>query len=255
MEFNKARMLDIVRHQLAIDMNCSTQDFLNKGIVFCEAKLNDRRRMFDRQTPHLEVATMGKGIVVSADADILERIKPVIKDKFRDDLFCAPFLYGHSLYYIPDCKTIKKLPFSVQFSFHIEEGQEIHKLYNTLGFNNAIQYDKKHARPDVLVIYAMKGNEIVAMAGASADSKTMWQIGIDVIPQFRNIGLASCLISNLTVMIMERGIVPYYGTASSNIPSQLVAYRSGLMPAWMCSYRNTLDGKSPYKIFRDGLIR
>ncbi|WBW96436.1 hypothetical protein [Oceanirhabdus sp. W0125-5] len=45
---------------------------------------------------------------------------------------------------------------------------------------------------------------------------------------------------------MERGIVPYYGTASSNIPSQSVAYRSGFIPSWMCSFKNTFDGSAPY---------
>jgi hypothetical protein len=219
MKFCKEKILEIVRHQLALDMNCSAQDFINDGVVFCKAQLNEGRRMFDRQTPYLEIATVGKGIVVSADADILPDIEPVIKNKQRDDIFFAPFVYGHSLYYIPDCEAIKGLPFPERFTFHVKEGREIHTLYETPGFTNAIQYDKDHARPDALVLYAMRDNEIAAMAGASADSKTMWQVGIDVLPQYRHAGLASCLVSNLTVMIMERGIVPYYGTASSNIAS------------------------------------
>lgn len=246
MKLDKDTMLEIVRNQLALDMNCDPQDFINDGIVFCEAKLNEGRRKFDRQTPYLEITTMGKGIVVCADADILGKIEPVIRNKFRDDLFCAPFIYGHSLYYIPDIKIIRKLPLLDQFEFQIMEGKEIHSLYKIPGFNNAIQYDKDHVRPDVLVLYAMRDDEIIGMAGASADSKTMWQIGIDVLPQFRNVGLASCLVNNLALMIIERGVLPYYGTASSNIPSQIVAYRSGFMTAWMCSYKNSLDEKSPY---------
>ncbi len=246
MEWSKSKMLGIVRRQLALDMNCNEEDFINNGVTFCEAKLNEGRRMFDRQTPYAEVATMGKGIVVSADADVLERIKPVIKDKFRDDLFFAPFVFGHSLYYIPDCSSIQKQAYPEKFTFHTSEGKEVHRLYEIPGFINAIQYDKNHARPDVLVLYAMKDNKIIGMAGASADSKTMWQIGIDVLPEYRNEGIAVCLVSNLAVMIMERGILPYYGTASSNVASQMVAHRSGFMPAWMCSYKNTLDGKSPF---------
>ena len=56
------------------------------------------------------------------------------------------------------------------------------------------------------------------------------------------------MIGNLAIMIMEQGAVPYYGTASSNIASQYVAYRSGFMPTWMCAYRNTFDGTAPYNI-------
>jgi hypothetical protein len=173
---------------------------------------------------------MGKSIVVSADSNILAKIKPLLENKTREDIFVAPFVLGHSLYYIPDCERIKKLPLPDGFDFYIEEGKAIHDLYKISGFDNAIQYDINHPRPDVIVVYAMCDNEIVAMAGASADSSLMWQIGIDVLPLFRNKGLATSLVSNLAIMIMERGIVPYYGTASSNIASQSVAYRSGFIP-------------------------
>lgn len=246
MEFNKPKILEIVRKQLAMDMNCNTEDFVREGIVFHEAKLNQGRRMFDRQSPFLEIVTMGKGIVVSADSSILTKVKPLLDNRTREDIFAAPFVYGHSLYYIPDCDRIKKLPFPSGFNIYIKEGKEIHDLYKISGFENAILYDINHPRPDVIVVYAMYGNEIVAMAGASADSDLLWQIGIDVLPGFRNKGLAASLVSNIAIMIMERGIVPYYGTASSNIASQSVAYRSGFIPAWMCSYKNTFDGTSPY---------
>lgn len=246
MEFNKSKILEIVRKQLAIDMNCNIEDFVKDGIVFCEAKLNKGRRMFDRQFPFLEIVTMGKSIVVSADSDILTKVKPLLENKTREDIFVAPFVFGHSLYYIPDCNRLKKLPTPDGFNFYIKYGKEIYDLYKISGFENAIQYDINYPRPDVIVIYAMYDNEIVAMAGASADSNLMWQIGIDVLPRFRNKGLATSLVSNLAMIIMERGIIPYYGTASSNIASQFVAYRSGFMPTWMCSYKNTFDGTAPY---------
>ncbi|WP_291580211.1 GNAT family N-acetyltransferase [Clostridium sp. UBA6640] len=247
MEFNKSKILGIVRKQLAIDMNCNSEDFGKDGIVFCETKSNEGRRMFDRQSPFLEIATMGKGIVVSADNDILAKVKPLLENRTREDIFAIPFIFGHSLYYIPDCNRIKKLPLPDGFDLYIKKGEEIHQLYKISGFENAIQYDINHPRPDVIAIYAMYGNKIAAMAGASADSNLMWQIGIDVLPKFRNNGLATRLVSNLAIMIMERGIVPYYGTASSNIASQSVAYRSGFIPAWMCSYKNTFDGTAPYE--------
>lgn len=47
-------------------------------------------------------------------------------------------------------------------------------------------------------------------AGAAADSSLMWQINIDVLPEFGKKGLATSLVSNLAIIIMERGIVPYY---------------------------------------------
>ena len=247
MSLSKLEMLITVRKQLAVDMNCSEDDFLKEGTVFCEAKSNDGRRMFDRQSPFLEVATMGKSTVISGDRDILPKVKPLFEGRSREDIFAAPFLFGHSLYYIPDSFRIKKSPCPDGFSFNIKEGKDIHGLYETPGFANAIQYDINHPRPDVIVIYAMCKKRIVAMAGASEDSSVLWQIGVDVLPQYRNQGLATVLVRNLTTMIMERGIVPYYGVSSTNIASQCVAYRSGFIPAWMCSYKNTFDRMAPYE--------
>lgn len=245
--FTKSIMLDMVRQQLAIDMNCKAEDFLNDGVVFSEARLNEGRRTFERQAIYLEIATMGKGVVISADQSLLEKVKKTLCKKTREDIFVSPFVYGHSLYYIPDEKVFRKIPCSAEFSLHIKEGTDIHELYQIPGFQNAISYDPDHPRPDALAIYAVKGRTIAGMAGASADCRTMWQIGIDVLPQFRNVGLASFLVRELAIMILERGVVPYYGVASSNIPSQSVAHRSGLTPAWMCSYKNIFDGKSPYE--------
>jgi GNAT superfamily N-acetyltransferase len=246
MRLSKTEMLETVRRQLALDLHCDPRDFLRDGVVFCEAKIQEGRRPFDRQTPFLEVTTMGKSTVVSADAELLEKVKPLFAGKSRDEIFEAPFLWGHSIFYIPDVKSIRKLPYPKGLDFGVKEGAEIEALYNIPCFANAIQYDARHPRPDVLVMYAKKGHEIVGMAGASADCETMWQIGIDVIPQYREKGIAACLVGRLAEMIMERGKVPYYGTASSNIPSQATAARSGFIPAWMCSFRNTFDGSAPF---------
>ena len=73
------------------------------------------------------------------------------------------------------------------------------------------------------------------MAGASADSDTMWQIGINVEPGARRRGLATVLVSLLKDEILDRGILPYYGTAMSHIGSLRVAVGSGFIPAWATS--------------------
>ena len=125
MELNKSKMLEVVRKQLAIDMNCKEEDFIKEGVVFCEAKLNEERRMFERQSPFLEVTTIGKGIVVSGDKEILSKVRPMLENKTRDDIFSAPFLYGHSLYYLPDSDKIKKLPLPEGFDYYTKENSNL----------------------------------------------------------------------------------------------------------------------------------
>jgi predicted GNAT family acetyltransferase len=80
------------------------------------------------------------------------------------------------------------------------------------------------------------------MAGASNDCAMMWQIGMDVLPGYRNKGLAAYLVNWLTLEVINRGYIPYYGTAASNIASQRVAHRAGYCPAWVCSYKGRFDG-------------
>jgi predicted GNAT family acetyltransferase len=61
----------------------------------------------------------------------------------------------------------------------------------------------------------------------------MWQIGIDVLPAYRRQGIASALTSRLALEILDRGIVPFYCAAWSNLASVRNAIRSGFSPAWV----------------------
>lgn len=68
-------------------------------------------------------------------------------------------------------------------------------------------------------------------------------------PEYRKGGLGTELVSNLTVDIIEQGIIPFYSASVTNIGSQMVANRSGYIPYWIDTYGNILDGSSPYNIF------
>lgn len=79
------------------------------------------------------------------------------------------------------------------------------------------------------------------MAGASADCEMLWQIGIDVLPTYRDLGIAAALTNHLALEVLNRNKIPYYGTASSNLASQRVAHRAGYKPVWVCAYRGKFD--------------
>lgn len=249
MKLNNARMFEIVREQLAIDMNCQPEDFMNDGVVFTEAVADERGRAIRRQTPHLEIATMGRGTVVTGERELLEKVKGILANKTRDELFESPVLWGVTQYYIPDARILHRMPCPAGFSFHIKQNAEVSELYRFAGFSNALGYNKNFECPDTMAIYAEKDGEVVGVAGASADCEQMWQVGVDVLPQYRKKGIASYLVSSLASMIRKKGVVPYYGTTPSNVLSQAVAHRSGFMPVWTCSYKHIFDGSSPYDSF------
>jgi len=237
-------MLRIVQSQLATDLNCSPADLNGEkdSFVFTEARDNPGRRPFPRDERHFEMLSMGLSIVVSASPGILDVVKPLLDGKSRDEAFSMPFVYGQGLHYLPDLVLLKPIAPPDGFTYEFIERNDIPVLYRFDGFRNAIQYDANHPRPDVLAALAKMDGHIVGMAGASADCAEMWQIGMDVLPEYRNRGLAAYLVNRLTVDILIRGYVPYYGTASSNIASQRVAHRAGYRPVWVCAYKGNFDG-------------
>ena len=56
--------------------------------------------------------------------------------------------------------------------------------------------------------------------------------GLDVLPEYRRVGIASALTSRLAAEILERGKVPFYCSAWSNIRSVRNGIKSGFIPAW-----------------------
>lgn len=242
---NMNEQLEKVRRQLATDYNCREEDFLKDGTIFSEARDNPgRRKLFPRQSPYLEAVTMGKAVIVSADNTVYESVKSLFESRSREEIFSSPLTFGHTISCIFDGKTKIEMPQGFKYSILQEE--EIIPLYETTTeFSNAIQYNSDREVKDIIAITAEHNGKIIALAGASEDCEDLWQIGIDVLPEYRNKGLASALVNKLSYKILERGKVPYYSYASSNISSQCTAIRSGYRPAWVSTYHNTFDKSYP----------
>lgn len=98
-------------------------------------------------------------------------------------------------------------------------------------WSNALCLERKQL--DVLGIGAYDGEKLVGLAGCSADCADMWQIGVDVLPEYRRKGIASALTCALAKAVMERGKVPFYCSAWSNVRSVRNAVKSGFIPAWV----------------------
>ena len=92
---------------------------------------------------------------------------------------------------------------------------------------------EKRKRLDVLAVGAYDGETLIGLAGCSADCEEMWQIGIDVLPSYRRQGVASALTSQIALEALQRGKVPFYCAAWSNVRSVRNAIKSGFRPAWV----------------------
>ena len=131
-------------------------------------------------------------------------------------------------YYLPDIEKLQIWP--CDFEIRILEPPDFEGLY-TPEWSNALCAKRKEL--DVLGVGAYLDGKLVGLSGCSADCDTMWQIGIDVLPEYRRKGIASALTSRLAIEILKRGKVPFYCSAWSNIRSVRNAVKSGFIPAWV----------------------
>ena len=85
----------------------------------------------------------------------------------------------------------------------------------------------------MLGVGAYDGGKLIGLAGCSADCEEMYQIGVDVLPEYRRMGVASAITSRLALEILALGKVPFYCAAWCNIKSVRNAIRCGFRPAWV----------------------
>lgn len=243
---DKKYIEETIKVYLSDYLNCEPDDFEKEGIIFVENK--------EKKFPFLKICTMGQAVLVSASGTLLPKIQKLLENKSRDEIFENPFIYGQSIYYIPDFKTYKKIETDNNFQYELLEGEEIQRLKGISGFENSLAFDKDGSTSTCIVFYAMKNHEIIALAGASKENEKMWELGVDVRPEYRKNGLGAVLISNLAEAILEKGVIPFYCASTTNISSQAVAHRSGLMPCFVSTYGNILDGSSVYNEILKGLL-
>ena len=98
-------------------------------------------------------------------------------------------------------------------------------------WSNALCEERKQL--DVLGVGAYDNGKLIGLAACSADCENMWQIGVDVLPEYRRQGIASAVTSRLAMEILDHDKVPFYCTAWSNIRSVRNAVKCGFIPTWV----------------------
>lgn len=234
----KQKMMQIVYNQLAIDYNCLPEDFGKNGVLFTAAKKQAGRREMPFLTPRFEIITMGRSTIVNASQEILPYLKRKFAGKTRHEILTSQLVFGVNPYYLPDIENLKE-PNVPGYTFALTD-QNIQDFYELKGLHNALQYDCASKRPEVLAAAAYDNGILAGLACASADSQTMWQIGVDVLPAYRGKGIACKLVHMLSVETLSRGVVPYYTTDCGNLTSQRVAFKCGYFPAWAHCFKTRL---------------
>ena len=243
------------KEQLALELNCAPEDFSGEENVITGPVLHENRRKFSDQPFFLQMATFGAGAVISADERLHPRLREWAKGKrgfwlfeqhnyLELDRLLRGYGYKMALTHHMFTPTTEIAAVETGFPVRWMEQGDIPPFYGREEFSNAL-CDRFHPeRPDVLAVAALDGEEIMGMAGCSADTPELWQIGIDVLPRYRGRGIGKTLVALLRNEALRRGALPYYGTSLSNIASWRVALASGFLPAWVeAEARKAEDGK------------
>ena len=234
-------MLRIAMRQSAEDIGCTPDDFLKNENVTVPFHLGKKARKYLKEPISCNLVSYGNNVVAAATDDVSDLVSAFIGRYEFFHCFETPNMHwlneglvekGHKIcfmaeYYLPDINRIPEL--TCYCETRILEQPDFEELYLP-EWGNALCKDRKHL--DVLGVGAYGGGKLVGLAGCSADCEDMWQIGVGVLPEYRRQGIASALTSKLAKEILDRGKVPFYCSAWSNIRSVRNAVKSGFIPAW-----------------------
>lgn len=232
----------IAMEQSALEANCTASDFMKSENVITISADHERKRVY-YQLPHIcNLISYGNNVVATISEKYRETVEAyldkydfyrcfetpnmhVLNDVFEKDGYGVCFM---AEYFLPDMNVLKALP--CPYETGILYNADFAELY-TDEWGNALCEARKER--DVLGMGAYDNGRLIALAACSADCDNMWQIGVDVLPEYRKQGIASALTSGLALEILKRNKVPFYCCAWSNIKSARNAIKSGFRPAWV----------------------
>ena len=234
-------MNGILSRQLALDYCCTNSDVTDGCNHFNVFRPLEGRRRFDENECFLKIAAVNNKLLCTGREDIIAELEKRLHSlDGRWFMEAGPMLRLNEiiagcgwrirqvhLFYIAEHATVANIP-DVETVWYDKD--EILQFEDDDRFDEAFAFAAD--APDVLGAAALKDGVIVGMAGASADSPFMWQIGINVMPGAEGQGIGAYLVSILKNEVLSRGVLPYYGTALSHTVSARVALRAGFLPAW-----------------------
>ena len=240
--FSKEEIWKIAMEQSARDLNCVPEDFLKSGPVLTAGGLSAGAKKYYKPPIPCNFVSYGGNVVASALPEYRDIAAEYVRKFTFYRCFETPAIHwlderlaplGQKVcfmaeYQLPDPDKVRALPCA--YALRVLEQKDFARLYLPQ-WSNALCEDRKEL--DVLGVGAYDQGKLVGFAACSADCEDMWQIGVDVLPDYRRKGIAAALTSRLALEILKRGKVPFYCSAWSNLLSVRNALRCGFTPAWV----------------------
>lgn len=235
-------IFQIALQQSAYDCNCNPDDFLLTDNKIVLSRKNEKARAYLPLPFECDLVSYGNNIVAQVSLRMKKCVEWYINKYAVEHCFESPNMlalneklaeFGYKIcfmaeYFLPDLNELKEQ--SCNYELKVLS-PECFQQYYTDEWKNALCESRKHL--DKLAVGAFDNDKLVALAGCSADCETMYQIGVDVLPEYRREGIASAITSRLAIEILKLGKVPFYCAAWSNIKSVRNAIKCGFRPAWI----------------------
>lgn len=233
-----------IEELLSKEFCCSLDELNGKSTVY-SVNLNAKQ-------PYIKILAYRNCVVVCASEDLYYKVREHLQGKNRDEIFEFPLVYGQTIHYVPDDNYTKDEAKSSGYQCKYLFDRDILALTGLTGFENSLAFDENGSTSTKAVYIARDKNRIIGVAGAAESLVNgVWEIGIDVMEEYRNARLGTYLVRGLTKELLERNIIPFYSASITNIGSQMVASRCDYIPFWVDTFGTILDGSSVY----NGIIR
>ena len=228
--------------QSAIDCNCEPEDFLKEESMVTISRPHPKARKYLPLPFACNLTSYGDNIVAQCSEELAPVVEKFIKTYPAEHCFETPHLhvldeavrpFGLKIcfmaeYFLPDVTALKAQ--SCDYELRILHQEDFADLYKPEWCDALCE---KRKELDVLGVGAYDGEKLVGLAGCSADCDEMYQIGVNVLPEYRRKGIAAAMTSRLALEILKLGKVPFYCAAWCNIKSVRNAIRCGFRPAWV----------------------
>ena len=247
---NRYTAVEIVRKTLAADYACQPSDWLNDAVIVVEAREMAGRRTYPVRPKEFVITTMGRGAVICCSADRLAWAREELGQRSKDELFSIPTfalinayvaqdnqkLSGPALRYLCADETFCAAPVPEGITLELFERDRMVEAYQFPDFHHAVNYRLDYHCPDMVAVAAWHEGRVIGMAGASADSEELWQVGVNVLPEYQGTGVGKAVVSRVTEATLDHGKTPFYATLVANLASSNTALSVGYWLAWTDVY-------------------
>lgn len=224
--------LKTAMEQSARDLGCEPSDFLKAENTVVISKPKQGAKVYFGEPQDFMLVRYGKCSVVAVNEKIYERTAKYFTENESlglTDLGGLGLKIKYLLFHYLPSEEQAELP--CRYETRLLLPSDLEPLHLPPWTDNALCHDPKNK--DMFGVGAYDGEKLVGLSCASCDCESMWQIGIDVLPEYRLQGIASALTSQLSQEIKKHGKTPFYTHNFGNLPSMKNAYKSGFKPAWI----------------------